>query len=396
MNSLGIYISVPFCRAKCTYCNFASGVSSVSAHEQYVARVCSEIRGVRQRLGEALIPQQVDSIYLGGGTPSVLSPALLGELAHALRQEFAIAPGAEITLECAPGQLDDPTLAAMLALGVNRLSFGVQSLVDREAAATGRFHTRAVVLKDLERVHSAGLHNLSIDLIAGMPHQTAATWQESLDVLVATGVEHASIYMLEIDEDSRLGRELLAGGSRYHADTVPSEEITADLYQSAVTFLEQNGLRQYEISNFARPGCQSRHNLKYWRRHPYLGFGLDAHSMLRTPQGGALRFSNTAVLSEYLPGPEAAEEVRRLSPSEELEEAWFLGLRLQEGVAWHALAEEFGREQVEIFLPVVRELGDLELLTDAAGVVRLTPRGVLFSNEVFARFLGVQEEFQIQ
>ncbi len=139
-------------------------------------------------------------------------------------------------------------------MGVNRLSFGVQSLVDREAAATGRFHTRAVVLKDLERVRSAGLRNLSIDLIAGMPHQTAASWQESLDALVATGVEHASIYMLEIDEDSRLGRELLAGGSRYHAGTVPSEELTADLYQSAIAFLEQNGLRQYEISNFARTG----------------------------------------------------------------------------------------------------------------------------------------------
>jgi oxygen-independent coproporphyrinogen III oxidase len=284
----------------------------------------------------------------------------------------------------------------MLALGVNRLSFGVQSLVDREAAATGRFHTRAVVLTDLERVRSAGLRNLSIDLIAGMPHQTAASWQESLDVLVATGVEHASIYMLEIDEDSRLGLELLAGGSRYHAGTVPNEDLTADLYQSAVTFLEQNGLRQYEISNFARTGCQSHHNLKYWRRHPYLGFGLDAHSMLRTPQGSALRFSNTAVLSEYLRGPAGAEEVRRLSPSEEVEEAWFLGLRLNEGVAWQALAAEFGRDQVEIFLPVVRELGDLELLTDEAGVVRLTPRGVLFSNEVFARFLGVKEEFQIQ
>jgi oxygen-independent coproporphyrinogen-3 oxidase len=396
MNSLGIYISVPFCRAKCTYCNFASGVSSVSAHEQYVARVCGEIRSVRQRLGAALIPEQVDSIYLGGGTPSVLSPALLGELAHTLRQEFAVTPGAEITLECAPGQLDAPTLAAMLEMGVNRLSFGVQSLVDREAAATGRFHTRAVVLKDLERVRSAGLGNLSIDLIAGMPHQTAASWQESLEVLVASGVEHASIYMLEIDEDSRLGRELLAGGSRYHAGTVPSEELTADLYQGAVTFLEQNGLRQYEISNFARTGCQSRHNVKYWRRHPYLGFGLDAHSMLRTPQGSALRFSNTAMLSEYLCGPEAAEEARRLSPSEELEEAWFLGLRLNEGVAWQALAAEFGRDQVEIFLPVVHELGDLGLLTDEAGGVRLTPRGVLFSNEVFARFLGVTEEFQIQ
>jgi oxygen-independent coproporphyrinogen III oxidase len=396
MDSLGIYISVPFCRAKCTYCNFASGVSSVSAHEQYVARLCEEIRSVRQRLGAALIPEQVDSIYLGGGTPSVLSPALLGEVARTLHQEFAVAPGAEITLECAPGQLDDPTLAALLALGVSRLSFGVQSLVDREAAATGRFHTRAVVLQDLQRVRSAGLRNVSIDLIAGMPHQTAASWQESLDVLVATGVEHASIYMLEIDEDSRLGRELLAGGSRYHAGTVPSEELTADLYQGALSFLEQNGLRQYEISNFARPSCQSRHNLKYWRRHPYLGLGLDAHSMLRTPKGAALRFSNTAVLSEYLRGPETKDEVRQLDPSEELEEAWFLGLRLNKGVAWQILAAEFGRDPVQIFLPVVRELCDLNLLTDEAGVVRLTPRGVLFSNEVFARFLGIKEELQIQ
>jgi oxygen-independent coproporphyrinogen-3 oxidase len=396
MNSLGIYISVPFCRAKCTYCNFASGVSSVSAHEQYVARLCSEIRTLRQRLGEALIPEQVDSIYLGGGTPSVLSPALMGKLAHTLRQEFAVKPEAEITLECAPGQLDDSALAAMLALGVNRISFGVQSLVDREAAATGRFHTRAVVFQDLERVRAAGLRNLSIDLIAGMPHQTAASWQESLEVLVATGVQHASIYMLEIDEDSRLGRELLAGGTRYNAGTVPSEELTADLYESAIAFLEQNGLRPYEISNFARGDRQSRHNLKYWRRQPYLGFGLDAHSMLRTPQGSALRFSNTAVLVEYLRGPETAEELRRLSPAEELEEAWFLGLRLREGVVWQALAAEFGRDQVEIFHPVVHELCALDLLTDQAGVVRLTPRGVLFSNEVFARFLGVKEEFQIQ
>jgi oxygen-independent coproporphyrinogen-3 oxidase len=344
----------------------------------------------------------VDSIYLGGGTPSVLSPALLQELAHALRQEFAIAPAAEITLECAPGQLDDPALAAILAFGVNRLSFGVQSLVDREAAATGRFHTRAVVLRDLERVRSAGLRNLSIDLIAGMPHQTSASWQESLEVLAATGVEHASVYMLEIDEDSRLGRELLAGGSRYHARTVPGEELTADLYESAIASLEENGLRQYEISNFARaaddaqtsPGRQSRHNLKYWRRQPYLGFGLDAHSMLRNRHGSALRLSTTAMLAEYLRPPvdKDLEDVHPLSPSEELEEAWFLGLRLREGVKWQALAEEFGSGRVEVFLPVVRELCELELLTGEDGVFRLTRRGVLFSNEVFARFLGVSEQ----
>jgi oxygen-independent coproporphyrinogen-3 oxidase len=395
MNSLGIYISVPFCRAKCTYCNFASGVSSVSAHEQYVARVCGEMRSVRRRLSDAGghdadIPPQVDSIYLGGGTPGVLSPALIEQLGHTLRQEFAVAPGAEITLECAPGQLDDAALSAMLVFGVNRISFGVQSLVDREAAATGRFHTRAVVLRDLERVRSAGLHNLSIDLIAGMPHQTAASWQESLDVLVATGVEHASIYMLEIDQDSRLGRELLAGGSRYQALTVPSEELTADLYEGAITFLDANGLRQYEISNFARGQSQSRHNLKYWRRRPYLGFGLDAHSMVRTQNGSALRFSNTDALPEYLRG-DATTDVRQLSPAEELEEAWFLGLRLRAGVRREALAAEFGRDRVDVFLPVIEELCALELLTRERDVVRLTRRGVLFSNEVFARFLGLAQ-----
>jgi oxygen-independent coproporphyrinogen-3 oxidase len=390
MDSLGIYISVPFCRAKCTYCNFASGVSSTGAHRQYVEHVCAEIRSVRQRLPgwDAVISGQVDSIYLGGGTPGVLSPALVEQLAHALRQEFAIAPGTEITLESAPGQLDDSALAAMLAFGVNRISFGVQSLVDREASATGRSHTRAVVLRDLERVRAAGLRNLSIDLIAGLPHQTLASWQESLDVLAITGVNHASIYMLEIDEDSRLGRELLAGGSRYHAATAPSEELTADLYETAIATLGTHGLRQYEISNFAGSGSQSRHNLKYWQRKPYLGFGLDAHSMVRTRRGSALRFSNPDVLAEYQSGKR--EAARRLSPGEELEEAWFLGLRLNEGIDWQALAAEFGHGQVAVFEPVVRDLCEQGLLHNQDGTVRLTRRGVLFSNEVFARFLAEQ------
>jgi oxygen-independent coproporphyrinogen-3 oxidase len=396
MNSLGIYISVPFCRAKCTYCNFASGVSSIKAHEHYVARVCGDIRSLRHRLGDAAIPERVDSVYLGGGTPSVLAPALVEELARTLRQEFAVSPDAEITLECAPGQLDDASLEAMLAFGVNRISFGVQSLVDREAAATGRFHTREIVLRDLERVRSAGLRKLSIDLIAGMPHQTAASWQESLEALLATGVDHASIYMLEIDEDSRLGRELLAGGSRYAAQTVPSEEVTADLYESAISTLESSGLHQYEISNFARGGNESRHNLKYWRREPYLGFGLDAHSMVRTRAGGALRFCSTAVLGEYLRGDQV-QDLRELRAREELEEAWFLGLRVRAGVAWQDLAAEFGSDRVTHFRPVVRELCQLELLTEEQGVVRLTRRGLLFSNEVFARFLEVEEqELQMQ
>jgi oxygen-independent coproporphyrinogen-3 oxidase len=375
MNPLGVYISIPFCRAKCTYCNFASGVSSVAAHQQYVSRLCEEMRSTPQAA--------VESIYLGGGTPSVLSPFLIAELARTLREQFSITANAEITLECAPGQLDDPALAAMLALGVNRISFGVQSLVDREAAATGRFHTREIVLKDVQRMRAAGIENLSIDLIAGMPHQTVASWQESLEALVATGVPHASVYMLEIDDDSRLGRELIAGGTRYHAQAVPSEELTAEMYQTAIAFLGANGLAQYEISNF---GAQSRHNLKYWRREPYLGFGLDAHSMLRSPER---RFSNTDVLADYLQGAE--KQGHALTPAEALEEAWFLGLRLNEGVSWPALIREFGLDLVDAFRPVVRELCSLELVSDHNGRVCLTTRGILFSNEVFARFLGVNE-----
>jgi oxygen-independent coproporphyrinogen-3 oxidase len=333
----------------------------------------------------------VDSIYLGGGTPAVLSPALVHQLSSVLRQEFSISPDAEITLESAPGQLEDASFEAMLSLGVNRMSFGVQSLVDQEARATGRSHTRAVVAGELARVRSAGVNNLSIDLIAGLPHQTAQSWQESLEVLVATGVDHASVYMLEIDDDSRLGRELLAGGSRYGAGTVPSEELMAEFYERAIAFLQQNGLQQYEISNFARAGTRSRHNLKYWRRQPYLGFGLDAHSMVRTQRGSALRFCNSAVLAEYVGGLEIPEPLEPLAISDEMEEAWFLGLRLNDGVAWQALAEEFGSDRVEAFRPVVSELADLGLISDEAGAVRLTRRGVLLSNEVFARFLAEKE-----
>ena len=396
MNSLGIYISVPFCRAKCTYCNFASGVSSVKAHEQYVARVCGEIRSLRQRLGGAVIPEVVDSIYLGGGTPSVLAPVLVGELGLTLRQEFAISPDAEITLECAPGQLDDPALEAMLDFGVNRVSFGVQSLVDREAAATGRFHTREVVLRDLERVRSAGLRKLSIDLIAGMPHQTAASWQESLEVLAATGVEHASIYMLEIDEDSRLGRELLAGGSRYHAQTVPSEELTADLYESAICFWKTTVCGNMKSQTSPALGA-SPHNLKYWRREPYLGFGLDAHSMVRTRSGAALRFCTTAVLAEYLRGDDGSQDVRELSPARSWKKPGFWVCVCGPGSHGRIWPPSLAAIGWRTFCPSSRELCQLELLTDEEGVVRLTRRGLLFSNDVFARFLEVEEqELQMQ
>jgi oxygen-independent coproporphyrinogen III oxidase len=390
MEMLGLYLSFPFCRSKCTYCNFASGVFPVRDHTRYVARLEEDLKAVRRRAKTwgAVVPQAVDSIYVGGGTPSLLSPALFHRLFASVRREFAVLPTAEVTVECAPGQMEPAVLEALLECGVTRISFGVQSFVDREAAAIGRLHTRKVVLADIRRVREAGVRDISVDLIAGLPGQTLDSWYESLGVLVDSGVGHASIYMLEVDDDSRLGRELLVNGGRYRAKEVPDDDTIAELYTEAIGFLGGHGLAQYEISNFARHERESRHNLKYWRRKPYLGLGLDAHSMLRTHARGAVRFATTDKLETYLAGP-AWGEVRRLGRAEEMEEAWFLGLRLNEGVSLGELRREFSAAGVRRFLGTVAELEGEGLIDFVDGDrVALTARGRLLSNEVFGRFLA--------
>jgi oxygen-independent coproporphyrinogen-3 oxidase len=389
LSTLGLYLSVPFCRSKCTFCNFASDVYPESKLAAYVARLIEDLDLARAEadVSSLVLPRAVDSIYFGGGTPSILTPALLATLFEAIRRNFEVAAEAEITMEAAPGQLSDETLAAALDCGVNRFSFGVQSFVDQEAAATGRLHARAVSLADLARVRKAGAQaspDLNVDLIAGLPGQTAASWRESLDVLVDSGVNHASIYMLEVDEDSRLGSEMLLGGVRYGASAAPSDDATAAMYLEACERLGAAGLAQYEISNFARPGAGSRHNLKYWQRKPYLGVGLDASSMLRDQTGRAVRFSTTDDLDAYTDGP-AAPELNRLDPAAEREEAWFLGLRTNLGVNRRALAAEFGPDAARAAL--VDELHADGLIMIEGDQVSLTERGRLISNDVFERFL---------
>src|SRR6266404_2150324 len=292
--SLGLYISVPFCRTKCSYCNFASDVFSKSAYENYVARLLEDIANSRRlasELGSALGFTQddaADSIYLGGGTPSLLGAPQLLRIFAAVRDQFTVTPDAEITVECAPGTLTPALIETLLRCGVNRVSLGVQSFVDQEAQSVGRLHKRSTVLEEIGLLREAGLDNNNIDLIAGLPHQTPESWSFSVLQTIATSVPHVSVYMLEVDEDSRLGRELIAGGARYHAHFVPDDDATADFYQQACQTLASAGIAQYEISNFARVASnngelqnnRSRHNLKYWTRQPYLGFGVDAHSML--------------------------------------------------------------------------------------------------------------------
>ena len=390
---LGIYISVPFCRTKCSYCNFASDVFSRAVFDRYVDRVCSDIASAPQvatGMGGQL-EREVDSIYLGGGTPTMLEAAQLDRIFTKVRSQFDVQADAEVTVECAPGTLSAATLQSLLRCGVNRVSLGVQSFVDQEAAAVGRMHKRSTVLEDIARLRAAGIANINIDLIAGLPHQTAESWEYSLSEAIATGASHVSVYMLEVDEESRLGRELLAGGTRYHAHFVPDEEAVADFYLAACDKLEAAGIAQYEISNFACEGFDSRHNLKYWTRQPYFGFGVDAHSMLNstTPENDATRFAASDSLEQYMNGGALRRTaVPRLAA---LEESFFLGLRLNRGVNLGKLAAKFGEAAMKNARGATADLIGCGLLEGKGGCVRLTSRGRLLSNEVFERFLSAHE-----
>ena len=390
---LGIYVSVPFCRTKCSYCNFASDVFSRAVFERYVDRVCSDIENASQVAAEmgGRMERAVDSIYLGGGTPTVLETAQLERIFGKVRREFEVGPEAEITVECAPGTLTAAMLGTLLRCGVNRVSLGVQSFVDQEAAAVGRLHKRTTVLEDVARLRAAGITNINIDLIAGLPHQTAESWELSLTEAIASGVPHVSVYMLEVDEDSRLGRELLAGGTRYHAHFVPDEEATADFYLMACQRLESAGIAQYEISNVAREGFESRHNLKYWKRQPYFGFGVDAHSMLisATADLDAVRFAHADSLEKYVDG--TALQRTAVSRWEAFEESFFLGLRLTRGIHLGELAAHFGEDDMEKARTTVTEFVEAGLMECRGDFVCLTSRGRLLSNEVFQRFIVAEE-----
>jgi oxygen-independent coproporphyrinogen-3 oxidase len=430
---LGIYISVPFCKSKCSYCNFASGVFSKQVFKHYVDRVVEDIsslppqtsflssrakRGICISASEYEPERRIDSLYLGGGTPTLLEPQQLERLFAAVRENFAVTPNAEVTVECAPGTLTPEVIDTLPRCGVNRVSLGVQSFIDKEAASVARLHTRAVTLEEITRLRERGIDNINIDLIAGLPHQTRESWEDSLSQLIDTGVPHASVYMLEVDEDSRLGRELIAGGTKYHAHHVPDEDLTADLYERARERLNAAGISQYEISNFARTGHESRHNLKYWTRQPYLGFGVDAHSMLPAsdespfchvddaptepareeegdiplqprnlqPEIESIRFSTTDNLERYIAG-EPREETP-IAHGQALEEAFFLGLRLNCGINLDKLATRYGERAPTNFRNELNELEAEGLIEREATQVRLTPRGRLLSNEVFSRFIG--------
>jgi oxygen-independent coproporphyrinogen-3 oxidase len=340
--------------------------------------------GQAERAGGLLDPA-VDTVYFGGGTPTLLDVTQLSRIFVTIRQKFKVSADAEITVECAPGTLSEPMLKTFERCGVNRVSLGVQSFIDREASSVGRMHKAEIVMNDLERLRAAGITNINVDLIAGLPHQTGDSWEQSLNRLIESEVPHASIYMLEVDEESRLGRELMAGGQKYHAHFVPDEDLTAELYESACDRLNAAGIAQYEISNFAKNGFESKHNLKYWTRQPYLGLGVDAHSMLRGKSSEAVRFANPDSLPKYLAGEKG--ERSEISGQTVLEESLFLGLRLNRGVNADDLKSRFGTDAFAEYERRLAELTADGLLEQRGATFRLTSRGRLLSNEVFQQFI---------
>jgi oxygen-independent coproporphyrinogen III oxidase len=359
----GIYVSYPFCAQKCTFCNFASGVFPRSLETRYLETLKAEIRAYEWAW-------RPETVYIGGGTPSLMPGEALGELLDLIPGR----PWQEATIEAAPGTVTPDRARLWAAHGIDRVSLGVQSFVDTEIRRTGRKHTAQTVTDEIAILAGAGIRNFNIDLIAGLSGQTEASWRESLAWIERLAAPHVSVYMFEIDEDSRLGKEMLLGGVRYGAAEAPNEDQTAALYEMAVERLAALGIRRYEISNFARPGFESSHNLKYWTLEPYAGFGADAHSF-----DGRVRRQNPESAAEYADraGRPAGEH-----PADPDHERFFVGLRLMAGVRPTAQEwERFGRP--------IHSFVDAGLLETEDGIVRLTNRGVLLSNEVFQEFLDL-------
>ncbi|HXQ26020.1 MAG TPA: radical SAM family heme chaperone HemW [Candidatus Acidoferrales bacterium] len=382
--SVGVYIQVPFCQTKCTYCNFHTGVVSRDRYEPYADAVCREITE-----SVSVAAPSVDTVYVGGGTPSLLDPAALARILDTLRRTYS-AEFSEITLEADPETITPHKAAAWFSSGFNRISLGAQSFEDRELQAAGRMHRREDIWRAVDILRAVGFRNISLDLIAGLPHQTRDSWEASVSQLLRVFPEHVSIYMLEIDEGSRLGRESLEGGSRYSADAIPSDDAMAEFYESASARLADAGYEHYEISNWGLSGRASQHNLKYWRREPYLGFGAGAHSF-----DGVMRWANVHEQARYVAlierGASAREQMETVLPLQAFHEEFFLGLRQLEGIDFERIARDYEPHLSNLILTVRERIASLRssgFMQIEGERLRIAPDRLTVSNEVLVQLLG--------
>ena len=381
MTRAGLYIHIPFCRSRCSYCDFATGIYQDELAERYVTAVVEEIAG------SANIGSSVDTIYFGGGTPSLLTPAQLDRILSALHKHFEVQPDTEVTLEMNPGTVTPAQLRAFRELGINRASFGAQTFDDAELAKLGRSHTSVETLETFQNLRAAGFDNVSFDLIAGLPGQTLAHWQKNVDRALALEPEHLSFYLLEVHSGTPLADHIRRG-----LQPRPDEDLAAEMYEWMLERAAQAGYEHYEISNLCKPGFSSRHNTKYWTGAPYYGFGCSAHSFDGpSVDKGPRRWSNQRDVLRYVEAVEQRAspivEQQELSDGDLRAEALFLGMRMMRGVDLRQYSEIFGvdlraehRDELDRF----HEAGLVEFDGD---LIRLTRNGALMSNEVFAAFV---------
>lgn len=391
METLGVYIQVPFCASKCSFCNFSSRVVPSTVFDAYVRALEREIERLpalyeASGIGLRVLDLPINTVYMGGGTPSLLGIKRLKQIREAVCRRFKFGASLEFTLEVTPGSADEPFLSGALALGVNRLSVGAQAFNDRELRSVGRLHSAAKTQELVRQARRAGFANISLDLIAGLPHQTATSWLSSLRTAAGLKPEHVSVYLFEVDEKSRLGGEVLRRGNRYHAEAAPGDDFMAAAYETAREFLTAEGYLQYEISNFALSGRESRHNQKYWRLEPYIGLGPGAHSF-----DGRQRWANEVSAEVYAEklkhGDSPMAEVHSISADEQVEEFFFLGLRQREGVDLSVARQRWGHSRVSNREATISSLSRRGWLERSAQRIRLTPPALLVSNEIFAEFL---------
>jgi oxygen-independent coproporphyrinogen-3 oxidase len=376
MTAAGLYVHIPFCSSRCSYCDFATGLYQGELAERYVRALVAEIRSSRE------VKSRVDTIYFGGGTPSLLAPSQLDRILCAVHDRFEIDGAPEITLEINPGSVNAEKLREFRRLGINRASFGAQTFDDRELAKLGRSHTAADTLKTFADLRTSGFSNISFDLIAGLPGQTLATWQRNIEIALELQPEHLSFYLLEVHAGTPLADHIRRG-----IQPVPDDDLAGVMYEWMVERASDAGYEHYEISNLCRPNFHSRHNVKYWTGAPYYGFGCSAHSY----DGRMRRWSNHRDVLRYVElvesGASPVVDEQQLSEIDVRSEAVFLGMRLMQGIDVRRYRESFGVDLRDEHAADLDRFYKAGLIEFAGDQIRLTRTGALLSNEVFAAFV---------
>ncbi|MGI9036534.1 MAG: radical SAM family heme chaperone HemW [Pyrinomonadaceae bacterium] len=377
MPQAGIYLHIPFCKSRCSYCDFATDVfKNAETVERYVNALAQEISDFKFQNPDFKF--QIDTIYFGGGTPSLLAPRQLEKILNALDKKFSVSAHSEITLEMNPATINLKTARQYRNLGVNRASFGAQTFDDAELKRLGRRHTASDVRETIELLRAADFQNVSFDLIAGLPRQTLKDWERNLTEALKLKPEHLSLYLLEIHEGTPLAEQI-----RSHRQPAPDEDLTAEMYELMIEKTAENGYAQYEISNFSLSGFESRHNSKYWLCEPVFAFGVSAHSF-----DGKIRRANERDTNRYVSLIEAGASPQTFCEKADLKsETIFLGLRLTKGLDLGEYENRFGIDLREKFAADLARLEDAKLVEYAGNNLRLTRRGMVFSNEVFSVFV---------